>query len=106
MRLYAICKTDKHPFYIASSAKVRSELPSSFYLTCPYKHTNPYNRQDIFAETTEENTAIGGALAGGLVGLLTGGVGAVLGILTGGLLGGNRERQDKEAVERFNNSQW
>ena len=92
MRLYAICKTDKHPFYIASHAKVRSKLPSSFYLTCPYGHTDTYYPNEIFAETTEANTAIGGALAGGLIGLLAGGVGAVLGVLTGGVLGGNRER--------------
>ena len=45
-----------------------------------------YTPQDIFAETTEANTPIGGALAGGLIGLLVGGAGAVLGLLTGGLL--------------------
>lgn len=105
MRLYARCITDGRPFYISSRAKVRSQLPSSFYLTCPSGHTHVYYPNEIFAETTEANTAIGGALAGGLVGLLLGGVGAVLGILTGGLLGGNRERQDRDAVERFNNSQ-
>ena len=52
MRLYAICKTDKRPFYIASHVRVRSKLPSSFFLTCPYGHTNPYTPQDIFVETT------------------------------------------------------
>jgi hypothetical protein len=106
MRLYAICKTDKYPFYISSHVKVRSALPSSFYLTCPYGHTHGYNPNEIFAETTEENTVIGGALAGGLIGLLAGGAGAILGLLTGGLLGGKREMQDKEAVERFNRSKW
>ena len=65
-----------------------------------------YTPQDIFAETTEANTVIGGALPGGLIGLLVGGAGAVLGLLTDGLLGGKREMQDKEAVERFNRSSW
>jgi hypothetical protein len=102
MRLYAICKIDKRPFYIASHAKVRSELLQSFFLTCPYGHTNPYTPQDIFAETTEGNAGLGGALAGGIIGLLAGGIGAIVGVLTGGLIGGDRERRDIEAVNRFN----
>jgi phage tail tape-measure protein len=73
-------------------------------LTCPHNHTHLYTRKDIFAEETETNVGLGGALAGGIIGLLARGVDAVIGVLTGGMLGGNRERQDKESVSRFNNS--
>ena len=104
MRLYAILKTDRRPFYVSSSAKVRSELPPSFYLTCPYNHINLYLPRYIFAETSESNTATGGALAGGLVGLLAGGIGAIVGAIAGAALGTGRERQDTHSVERFNNS--
>ena len=104
MRLYTTCKTARHNFYVHSDARVRRELPPEFYLTCPYNHINIYYPREILAETTEANTTIGGALAGGIVGLLAGGFGAIVGVLTGGLLGGNRERQDIEAVNRFNNS--
>ena len=86
MRLYAICKTDKRPFYIASHVRVRSKLPSSFFLTCPYGHTSPLYSTRYFCGDNRSNTVIGGALPGGLIGLLVGGAGAVLGLLTGGLL--------------------
>lgn len=104
MRLYAKCKTDKLPFYIASRARVRSELPASFYLTCPYNHINLYLPTDIFAEASQSNTATGGALAGGLIGLLAGGIGAIVGAIAGAALGTESERQDIHSVERFNNS--
>ena len=104
MKLCAICKTKPHKFYIYSDAKIRSQLLNQFYLTCPYNHTNIYTPSDVYAETTETNTGLGGALAGGLIGLLAGGIGAIIGVLTGGLIGGSRERQDEEAVNRFNSS--
>jgi hypothetical protein len=105
MRLYTFCKTSPpHKFYIYSHAKMRYELASSFYLTCPYNHTHIYYPNEVYAEETEINTGLGGALAGGLIGLLAGGIGAIIGVLTGGALGINREKQDKELVNRFNNS--
>jgi hypothetical protein len=104
MKLFARCRTDGIPFYIASRARVRAELLDSFYLTCPYGHTHHYTPQDILAETTEGNAGLGGALAGGIIGLLAGGLGAIVGVFTGGLLGGDRERRDIEAVNRFNTS--
>jgi hypothetical protein len=104
MKLFARCQTDGIPFYIASRARVRTELPASFYLTCPNNHTHLYTPQDILAETTDGNAGLGGALAGGIIGLLVGGVGAFVGVLTGGLIGGDRERRDNEAVNRFNRS--
>lgn len=104
MKLYAICKTCNNKFYIASSAKIRSNLPPLFYLTCPYRDTNQYNPQEVFAETSEGSMAIGGALAGGIVGLIAGGIGAIVGAILGGVLGGGREKQDIGAATRFNNS--
>jgi len=48
----------------------------------------------VYAETSDINTA-GGALLGG--------IDAIVGTLLGAMLGGGRERQDSEAVARFNN---
>ena len=104
MRLYTICKYDNQKFYVASHAKVRSGLPPTFYLTCPYKHTNAYLPQDVYAEVSESNIAVGGALAGGIIGLLAGGIGAITGAILGGLLGGSKEKSDSDAVIRFNSS--
>ncbi len=104
MRLYTVCKTCNHKFYVASNIKIRSQLPNSFYLTCPYHHTNSYSPQEIFAETSEGNITIGGALVGGIIGLIAGGIGAIAGAILGGVLGGGREKSDSDAVTRFNAS--
>ncbi|MDR4491603.1 MAG: hypothetical protein R2685_11995 [Candidatus Nitrosocosmicus sp.] len=104
MRLFTFCKTDKQKFFVASHAKIRSQLPPTFFLTCPYNHTESYFPNEIYAETSEGNVAVGGALAGGLIGLIAGGVGSIAGAILGGLLGGGREKQDIESVNQFNNS--
>lgn len=104
MRLYTFCKTCHHKFYIASPAKIRSDLPPLFFLTCPYHHNNEYYSRDISAETSVGNIAIGGVLAGGLMGLIAGGIGAIVGAIIGGLAGGGQEKQDIAAVDKFNKS--
>lgn len=106
LRLFVYCKNPscRSKFYISSHAKIREQLLSNFYLTCPICHQIlVYYPKDVFAESSEISTA-GGALLGGLVGLLLGGIGAIFGTLVGGILGGTREKRDAEAVAEFNNS--
>jgi hypothetical protein len=103
MRLFVYCGYCKNKFYIASPAKLRSEIPQSFYLTCPICHqTYLYTSKHVFAETSETFTGAGGALVGGLAGLLLGGIPALIGAIAGAILGGGKEKHDSDAVKRFN----
>lgn len=104
MRYYVKCSHCAKKFYLSTKAKHRSELPSTFSLTCPFcKNQAAYSNYDVFTEPVK-NTSAAGALAGGLVGLAFGGVGAVVGAVIGAALGGSQEKIDNDASKEFNKS--
>jgi hypothetical protein len=62
-----------------------------------------YTVNDVIAESSNSDTT-GGAIIGGLLGLLGGGIGILIGGVAGGLIGGIRDNDEKEVIEKFNNS--
>jgi len=69
-----------------------------FYVGNEYFHIN-----QVFAESSSNDTA-GGAVIGGLIGLLGGGIGVAVGGILGGLIGNTRDSEESKNVNRFNQS--
>lgn len=104
MRLYVICYRCGAKIFIQSTAKVRSELPLSFQLTCFHGHQQIYSNYEVLAEPEVGKTPAG-IIIGGLLGaLLFGPIGALGGAALLGGAGASAEAADKIAVERFNTS--
>ncbi|OLD22697.1 MAG: hypothetical protein AUG16_03835 [Thaumarchaeota archaeon 13_1_20CM_2_39_20] len=104
MRHFVICPLCQAKFYIDTNAKVRSELPRSFMLTCPICHkTSFFTPYNVSVESSALNTT-GGALLGGLIGLAAGGAGAIIGAILGAAVGESGEKAGSDAVQRFNSS--
>ena len=106
MRLFVKCKQCGNKIYLSSNAKNRIELPMLIILKCPSitcNRENTYWRNDVIAEP--DLNAASGAILGAAFGLLLGPDGAVVGGLLGAAVGSRREKEDLEAVNRFNN-EW
>ena len=104
MRHYVKCVNCKKIFYLSTKAKKRSELPSTFNLTCTFcQYITYYYPIDVFAESAK-NTGAAGALVGGLIGLAAGGVGAIVGAAIGAALAGSQDKIEKDLAKGFNES--
>jgi hypothetical protein len=104
MRLYVYCSSCNNKIYIASDAKIRSQLPPSFSLRCPIcDEVNLYTSHDVYAERSDINSA-GTAMIGGILGVVAGAIGVIAGTIFGGLLGENWKVLESAAVSRFNQS--
>lgn len=62
-----------------------------------------YNVNQVFAESSSNDTA-GGAAIGGLVGIIGGGIGVAVGGLLGGIIGKLKDIDERNDVTRFNKS--
>ncbi len=62
-----------------------------------------YSVNDVFAESSGNDTA-GGAIIGGLLGLFAGGVGVIIGGVAGGVIGGIIDENEQENINHFNKS--
>src|SRR5207245_10175691 len=102
MRHFVICPLCQAKFYIDTNAKVRSELPPSFMLTCPICHkTSLFTPYNVSVESSALNTTEE-ALLGGLIGLAAGGAGALLGAILGAAFGCSGERAEGEIDKEYN----
>jgi hypothetical protein len=102
MKLYVISPYNQK-IYLNLTASSREEL---------YRHLgsrrfqllgNIYNINQVFAETSDDNTSTG-VVVGGLIGILGGPLGIVIGSTLGGLLGNDSDKTENERVIIFNNS--
>lgn len=110
MKLFVICKYCRNKLYINSPAKIRGELPFQFIVHCRQMGCSAngrdayYTRNEVFAESNVSNAVSGAILLGSLGAVVAGPIGAAVGGLIGIKAGSDTDKQDKEAVERFNNS--
>ncbi|MFZ5500925.1 MAG: hypothetical protein ACOY58_03320 [Candidatus Micrarchaeota archaeon] len=106
MRLYVVCRKCNTKIYFRSEAKTRHELPHHFELSCNVllcRHKEIYTPGDVIAEPNL--SASSGALLGGLIGLVGGPEGAIICGILGAGIGEKIERDEHEAVRRFNEVQ-
>lgn len=102
MKLYVVSPYNQK-IYLNLAASSREEL---------YRHLgskrfqlmgNIYNVNQVYAETSDDNTSTG-VVVGGLIGILGGPVGIVIGSALGGLIGNQSDDTENERVVIFNNS--
>jgi hypothetical protein len=104
LRLYVLCRRCGEKFLIQSSAKVRSDLPYSFELTCSRGHREICDNYEVVAEI-ELNKGTAGAIIGGVLGaIIAGPIGALGGAIIFGGAGASADNKERKAVERFNTS--
>ena len=73
-------------------------------MNCPHcQFQGYYSVYNVFAESSSNNAPVG-AIIGGLIGLLAGPEGALLGSIIGGGLGFGGDQNERNMVNRFNNS--
>lgn len=110
MRLFVACHTCAQPIYIASPARVRSELPPFFVLRCQNTACAATGQDAYFTSAEVKATAgvgapVGGAIGLGALGGLVGGpIGILLGALLGGVVGAASNSDAVAAANQFNNS--
>lgn len=103
MKLYVRSKQNpKKKIYLRVSAKTRRQLAQKIGYHFQVNRM-PYSINEVYAESSSNDTA-GGALIGGLIGLLGGGVGVALGGLAGGIIGKAKDDVDKKEINHFNRS--
>lgn len=66
-------------------------------------HGLSFSVNDVFAES-DEGGLTAGAIIGGVIGLIAGPGGAIVGGTLGGLLGNSNDKDERNKVQRFNNS--
>ncbi|MEL4304416.1 glycine zipper family protein [Methanococcoides sp. LMO-2] len=105
MKLYVICTCgEKIYLEFDSPIRLRSDLNSYMTVKCPRcRNRRRITNRNVYAEKSSSD-ATTGAIIGGLIGLLAGPEGALIGAGLGSLIGADSNKNDDNAVRRFNRS--
>lgn len=109
MKLFTACPVCNRRIDIATSARVRAQLPLYYEVDCPHQdcaargHRVTCSSRTTFAEAGAAGTVGVGASGAALGGLVAGPIGLGIGLLLGLIVGANADGTPAD-VQRFNAS--